>query len=192
MHRYVNGEERVHCSWCEPRLDRYLEGTLRPREMRLVDAHLPQCSACASLLAELRVVDALLATPTRPQLPPNFTFAVMADVREMPLPVGRRRVSFWAGLSFYTIAVWLSMIAFATQLHFGTLTFAFAPQRAALTHALGALVGVWHAIGSATPIALAGGICVLAIDVILLALVILFYRTIRPRLRARLAHSEAL
>ncbi|MGA7570105.1 MAG: zf-HC2 domain-containing protein, partial [Candidatus Aquilonibacter sp.] len=71
----------MRCSSCEPLLDRYIEGTLTPREMTRVTAHLHACPHCESLLTELRVVDALLATTAPMELAPNFTFAVMAEAR---------------------------------------------------------------------------------------------------------------
>ena len=38
------------------------------------------------MLDELRVVDALIAAPRHVELPENFTFATMAEVRSLPRP----------------------------------------------------------------------------------------------------------
>ncbi len=79
-------EVRMHCSSCEPVLDRYLEGTLAPARMAQVAAHLKTCEPCTALLSEVKVVDALLFTTAVPELPQNFTFAVMAELQSMPAP----------------------------------------------------------------------------------------------------------
>ncbi len=76
----------MRCSYSETRLDAYVDGTLAPRERARVEAHLARCTACAELVAELRVVDALLLTPRRLEPAANFTFKVMAEVRPLPVP----------------------------------------------------------------------------------------------------------
>ena len=76
----------MRCSSCEPLLDRYVEGTLTPREMARVTAHLRSVRTAKRCLTELRVVDALLATTAPVELAPNFTFAVMAEARTAPDP----------------------------------------------------------------------------------------------------------
>ena len=55
----------VHCSSCEPLLDRYFEGTLSPRRMRR-SASTAKCTHCEALLDEVNVIDALLETTQRP------------------------------------------------------------------------------------------------------------------------------
>ena len=79
----------MRCSSCEPLFDRFLEGTLTPREQSEVAAHVRSCTGCALLLEELKVVDALLFTTQAAELPINFTFAVMAETRTMPPPKWR-------------------------------------------------------------------------------------------------------
>src|ERR1700752_4100334 len=96
----------MHCSSCEPLLDRYLEGTLTPRQMARVREHVNRCAHCASLLTELRVVDALLATTRPVELAPNFTFAVMAETRATPMHAAPR-FPLWGALSAYIVAAWL-------------------------------------------------------------------------------------
>ena len=87
----------MRCSSCEPLLDQYLERALSPRVMLRVAKHVHSCKACHALLHELRSVDGLLLGAKQPDLPPNFTFAVMAEVRGMPA-VRRRRIPAWAVL----------------------------------------------------------------------------------------------
>lgn len=182
----------MRCSWFESKLDRFIEGTLAPRQMRTVRDHLASCSSCTALVHELRVVDALLATTTSPSLAPNFTFAVMAELRAMPAP--RSRVhAIWPALAFYLVATWV-VIAGALAAFGNSVSAAGAlanSLRTSLAHAGGAVSGAAHALGPATPavIGVVGG--VLAIDVILVACIVIFYHAVRPRLTARLARSEA-
>ena len=76
----------MRCSACEPLLDRYVEGTLKPPQMIAITAHLRDCESCRALLEELRAVDGLFATTPVMDLPQNFTFAVMAEARALPAP----------------------------------------------------------------------------------------------------------
>ncbi|MBV8118125.1 MAG: zf-HC2 domain-containing protein [Candidatus Eremiobacteraeota bacterium] len=182
----------MRCSSCEPLLDRYVEGTLRQRQMLAVTAHLKSCDACVGLVNELRVVDALMATTKAADLPANFTFAVMAEVRTMPVAI-ERRISVWSFLIFYLVAAWIALSgAFA---YFGGRV-AFVQHAggsiAASLHEIAAAIGgIAHGIGPAAPIALALGAAVLIIDVLLAVALFFFYRSIRPRLVAALARSEA-
>ena len=50
----------MRCSSCEPLLDRYIEGTLKARQMLDITEHLSECADCRELLDELKVIDALL------------------------------------------------------------------------------------------------------------------------------------
>ena len=179
----------MRCSWCDPLLDQYVEGTLAAREMQRVSAHLEHCAACAALIAELRVVDALLATPLPSTLPPNFTFAVMAHVRDLPFPSAAGR-SMWSVLALYLVATWLGLMA--------TL-WAFGPRaivagswvRSSFSHALNAVTGAAHAIAPATPLVVGSVFAILVIDLALVAIVIWFYWFVRPRLAAHLSPLEA-
>jgi anti-sigma factor RsiW len=76
----------MHCSSFEPLLDEYVDGALAPRERALVAAHVSNCTNCAELLTEIRVIDALLLTPRSVEPAPNFTFKVMAEARTAPPP----------------------------------------------------------------------------------------------------------
>jgi anti-sigma factor RsiW len=182
----------VRCSSCEILLDRYVEATLPPRQMCAVSAHLKTCDACAELVNELRVVDALMATTTNVDLPANFTFAVMAEVRTIPVAV-ERRLSVWSLLVFYLVAAWIALSgAFAL----------LGPRVAVVQHALAtvwsgavnvfdAVTGIAHGVGPAAPVVVGVVTFVLFIDALLAGALIFFYRSVRPRLAAVLARSEA-
>lgn len=170
----------MRCSSCEILLDRYVEGTLTPREMLRVSAHLRTCAHCESLLAELRVVDALLATTKPAELAPNFTFAVMADVRTTPMHE-QRRLSVWAVLTFYVVAAWIAVSGLYVALG------GHAPYLASLVHmlahggsrSLDAVAAIAKAISPATPLLLGGSVGILILDAVLIAGAVVLYRTLR-------------
>jgi len=172
----------VRCSSCESLLERYVEGTLTPREMARVHEHLKRCPDCATLVTELRVVDALLATTKPIDLAPNFTFALMAEARSLPIRT-RRRLSIWAALSFYTVAAWIVLT---------TLYVAFGDHGARLAAMRGALVSsgseifaalnlATHSFGASTPLVLGGVITILVIDALLALGLLALYRALRLR-----------
>ncbi len=173
----------MRCSWCEPRLAEYLEGTLSARRMAVVARHVHGCASCSSLIEELKVVDALLATSTPPDLPANFTFAVMAHARSMPLPQPRR-LPIWLAAAGYVIAVWL--LAGGWFLARGTGAFVAAGHALSpFGRGLGALATAGAGVGHAfAPNALAIGaivFAVLAVDLLALAGLFYFYRVVRSR-----------
>jgi anti-sigma factor RsiW len=177
---------RVRCSSCEPLLDRYVEGTLSPREMVRVRAHVAACPHCSALLSELRVVDALLATTRAVELAPNFTFAVMAEARTTSV-LARRRFPLWAVLGGYVAIAWaVAMVCYVVlgSNVAGIRTAIFAAGSQAQT----ALTVLTHSFGSSTPLLVAGVVTVLAVDAVLAAGAFYLYRA--ARLRAR--RSEAL
>jgi anti-sigma factor RsiW len=181
----------VRCSWCEKQLDSYLEGTLPPRLVSSVEAHLRDCSACRAIIEQARVVDALLNTTRSPDLAPNFTFAVMAHVRELPISTVRSPLLI-AWLSFYLVAAWIALSgAYAL---FGRYVPALAaPLRAAqtwLASLLATTSATAHAVAPLAPPVLLVGITALLVDAVLAIGVLVFYRTVRPRLAARLAPVE--
>src|SRR5580693_6847639 len=99
----------MRCSWCEPLLDGYLESALPPRQMREVDAHVRRCRSCEALLAELRVVDALLTTASPPAfVGSEFTAAVVSATSQAHQP-HRRRPPFWIFLSLYVALCWIAV-----------------------------------------------------------------------------------
>jgi anti-sigma factor RsiW len=103
----------MRCSFSEARLDAYVEGTLVARDRARVAAHVAGCAACAALLDEFRVIDALLVTPRTLEPAPNFTFKVMAEVRSMHAPRAHRSPTF-AVLGAYVVFAWIALGAFAT------------------------------------------------------------------------------
>ena len=180
----------MRCSSCKPLLDRYAEGSLPMHRLARISAHLSGCGECCAVLEELKVVDGLLATMSAPPVPPlNFTFAVMAEVRALPVPaVPRSNVIALAGA--YTLVAW-AMIALWLQLSgigvAGALTLLaqFAAQTAGSAHALTAAVsGVF---GSGTPQVTAFVLTVLALDAAVGIGIAIVYFVVRPRLAARLA-----
>jgi anti-sigma factor RsiW len=179
----------MRCSSCEPLLDQYLERALSPRAMLRVAKHVHTCKACHALLHELRSVDGLLLGATQPDLPPNFTFAVMAEVRGMPA-VRRRRIPAWAVLSSYLVCAWVAVVTAIAIWggHWPEIATAFG----SVTH-LGAWRGIGnavHAIAPATPLVAAGVAALLIVDAALFIALFVFYRSVRPRLAEHLATVE--
>jgi anti-sigma factor RsiW len=176
----------MRCSSCEPLLDQYLERVLSPRAMLRVAKHLHSCKACHALLNELRSVDGLLLGAKQPELPPNFTFALMAEVRSQP-STRRRRIPAWAMLAAYLICAWFAAAA-AIAIYRGrwpNLATGFASLQN--LSAWRATASVVHAFAPATPVVAITVAVVLALDVALLVAVFAFYRSVRPRLAAAVA-----
>jgi anti-sigma factor RsiW len=181
----------VRCSWFESRLDAFLEGELSPRDARAVATHLEACHACTALYAELRVVDALLHTARAPQLAPNFVYAVMAEVRASA-PMRRRFAPAWVVVALYLAASWVALAAAwviaGRRIGGASAAPSLLANLSATWHALG---GAAHAIAPATPAVVLVAIPLLALDAVLAAVVVLFYRNVRPRLAAHLAREIA-
>lgn len=181
----------MRCSSCEPLLDRYVEGTLTPREMARVGAHLRTCAHCDGLLTELRVVDALLATTAPVELAPNFTFAVMAEARTVPVHT-TRKLSVWAVLTFYVIGAWMVLCGlyavFGGYLsHLGAAGRALA---AAGAQSLAAPSAIAQSLSPATPLVLGSMIAVLLLDALLVIAAVTLYHAVRARLAAHINRSE--
>lgn len=180
----------MRCSSCKPLLDRYAEGSLSMPQLARIAAHLHGCGECSAVLEELKVVDGLLATISEPPAPPlNFTFAVMAEVRALPVPAVPR-TNVVALIAAYTLVAW-GIIALWLQLSGigagGALALVaeFAAQAAGSAHALTAAVsGVF---GSGTPQVTWFVLTVLALDAAVGMGIALVYFVVRPRLAARLA-----
>jgi anti-sigma factor RsiW len=96
----------VSCSSSEQLFEGYLDNTLAPAQRARLLGHLSSCGRCKGVLDELRVVDALIAAPRHVELPENFTFATMAEVRSLPRPHASS-VPFYAYLVSYLAAAWL-------------------------------------------------------------------------------------
>jgi anti-sigma factor RsiW len=177
----------VRCSLCEPLLDAYLEGTLRPRQARAVAVHLRGCSVCAALLQELRVVDALLTTARPPRVQADITDAVVSATATSA-PREPRQVPLWLALLLYLATAWaLAAIAIfrfhdLSQLAGAALAFAHRDLTA-----LGAAV---HALAPETPVAAAAVTTVLLIDLLLVGATFYGYRRLRPMLATYLDRGE--
>lgn len=184
----------MRCSSCEPLLDRYLEGTLPPAQMRSIAEHLRECPNCSELLEEVKVIDGLLATTRVPELPENFTFAVMAEVNSMPAPRARQH-PVWSFLALYSAAVWAAVIAAMAMS--GTSPRVVIAAIASGLGKLGIISGAFgaqlsHGLTHAMPSLAAFGLGVLIIDIAIACAFALLYFVVRPRLVARLASvSEA-
>ena len=175
----------MRCSSCEPLLDRYLEGTLTPRELSEISAHVRECGGCANLIEELKVVDALLLTTSVPELPANFTFAVMAETRSLPAPKPHRQ-RVWSFIAVYLAAAWVAAVAIflasgATFSKFGTALTSFGSRVAS------DLSSAASGVGHGAPALATFSLGVLGIDLALATLAALLYVFIRPRLAAHLA-----
>jgi len=96
----------VSCSSSEAQFEGYLDNTLTPAQRARLLTHLAGCGGCKGILDELRVVDALLVSPRTVELPPNFTFATMAEVRSLPRPHVSPAPVF-AYLVSFLVAAWL-------------------------------------------------------------------------------------
>ncbi len=184
----------MRCSSCEPLLDRYIECTLTARQMRDVSTHLRTCKSCSALLEELRAVDGLLFTTTVPDLPENFTFAVMAEVNSMPAPRARQH-PVWSFLALYSAAAWVAAVLGIAYTGTSPRTLLEAIYRA-LAAAGGGFehlaAAAAHSMGQSTPALAAFGAGLLVLDAAVAAAIAAVYFVIRPRLAARLASvSEA-
>ncbi|MBV9333385.1 MAG: zf-HC2 domain-containing protein [Candidatus Eremiobacteraeota bacterium] len=160
-------------------LDDYLEGALRPREGRLVAAHLRGCAGCARLLDELRVVDALLTTARAPGVPRDITAAVVSATATTR-PKARRPLPLTVALLLYLLSAWaVAAVAFMRLpdlAQIGSVSIVFAQRD------LAALGAASRALAPATPLAAAAVTGVLLIDVVLLAATFYAYRRLRPLL----------
>jgi anti-sigma factor RsiW len=167
----------MRCSSCEPKLDAYLEKTLRPRDARAVGAHLQACPNCDALLQELRVVDALLTTARPLTVAAGFTASVVSATRATH-PKIPRRVPLAGALLLYLGIAWMLVALAALRPHdvarFTEALFALVQQDLA---ALGAAV---RALAPATPVAAAAVTGVLLLDLLLLWGLFYGYRRMRP------------
>jgi anti-sigma factor RsiW len=156
----------MRCSSCKLLLARYWERTLDSRQAARVEAHLRTCARCNKLLDEIKVVDALLVTTNAPELPADFTAAVM-HATKAPRPQ-RGRGLLWASIVAYVVLAWMVIFVwFAFQAHTGTLT----------------------RIALAVPVAASIVIAILCVDVLLAIGAIALYRRRRAKSLAAMERS---
>jgi anti-sigma factor RsiW len=174
----------VRCSSCESSLDAFIEATLDPLRTRAVAVHLRTCAACAQLHRRLRVVDGLLMTAGVRELREDFTARVMSAVGTLPPPQPLRK-PFLPLAAFYLVAAWIltaALLAFARP---GTPIGATAFTHF-VSNRLEMFAQATRALWPIAPMALSAVVGVLAIDALLFAGVVIFYRRVRPRLTAYL------
>lgn len=179
----------VSCSWCEERFEGFLDGALSAGERARLLAHVDGCDACRGLLEELRVVDALLLQPRTVELPPNFTFATMADVRAMPPPCAHR-APIAASLVAYIVTAW-SLLGAAYLIAPNVVLAAGRDALAVANTVLAAFAGIGHTLAhlgsrgdTSSWTTIAGG--VILADVLVLVAVAAVLRAARPRIAGRL------
>jgi anti-sigma factor RsiW len=174
----------MRCSWCESRLDEYVDATLSPVQMRAMYVHLQSCPDCEALHRRVRVVDGLLHTTRAIQLDGDFTSLVMTQIEVLPTPRVPRQ-SLWLFGAFYLVCAWALVAAAMLALRPGT--FAAAGLAFNGVGALRALMQGAHALWPIAPLAVFLVAGALSVDALLLTAIVLFYRTLRPRLAAALA-----
>lgn len=175
----------MSCSSAEVLFEGYLDNALTPAQRARLLSHLGGCGSCKGILDELRVVDALLVSPRVVELPQNFTFATMAEVRSMPRP-HLSHAPVFAYLVSFLVAAWLLigagfLLASSTMRAFGESALGLSVEMArplgAIAHAglhvAGDLGGVGTWLGAAA-----------AIDAV--AALIVGIALIRPRLADRI------
>jgi anti-sigma factor RsiW len=182
----------MRCSSSEPLLDEFVDGTLPLETHARVAAHAEECASCGSLLAELRVIDALLLAPRRLEPAPNFNFAVMAEVRSMPRPHASR---------FHALPVLGIYLAFA----WSVIGFFFIAGKSAahsalafVSAALSSAASSFASVAAATSHLLAGQsleisaamAAILGFDLVAVAVAVVGLNVLRPRLAARAARSR--
>lgn len=162
--------------------------------MRSIAEHLAECAHCSELLDEVNVIDGLLATTRVPELPENFTFAVMAELNTMPAPRARQH-PVWSFLALYSAAAWAAVIAAmalsgtSPRVVIASIASGLA-KLGVVSSAFGAQIT--HGLTHAMPALAAFGLGVLIIDIAIACAFALLYFVVRPRLAARLASvSEA-
>lgn len=177
----------MSCNSSEALFEAYLDDTLVPAQRARLLAHLNGCGRCKGVLDELRIVDALLAGPRPIDLPRNFTFATMAEVRSLPRPhVSSAPV--YAYLVSYLVAAWLLigagfLLAASAMRAFGETALDVSAQLARtfgiVGHAGARVAGDFGALGPLLGAAL-------ILDVVVALALVVGFTLVRPRLAERL------
>ena len=177
----------MNCSSSEALFESYLDHTLLPARRARLLAHLRRCGRCKGVLEELLVVDALIASPRQIELPQNFTFATMAEVRSLPQPHVSSAPIF-AYLVSYLVASWLLigagfLLAPGAMRAFGETALDVSAQLARTFGAVGH-AGV-RVLGDFGPLGTLIGAAIVLDVVVTLALVV-GLTVVRPRLAERI------
>ena len=183
----------MRCSSFEPLLDDFIDGKLPLETHARVAAHVESCASCNALLTELRVIDALLLQPRRLEPAANFAFAVMAEVRVLPLPHASR-VPPLAVLSAYLAFAW-SAIGLFFILGKSSASAALGFVTSALSGAaanFGALAESTSRMLSPQSFQLSAAMTtILGFDIVAVLLALVAFNLLRPRLAARRARMRA-
>ncbi len=173
----------MRCSSCESHLAPYADRTLSPLRRAAIAAHLQSCGGCRELYERVRNVDALLETGRPAELPHDFTQALMGRVAAMPVPV-RRVPPVWRIAAIYLGCAWLLFGAIAGTVR---LPVPGASSIPALLSGVRAVELGARSLWPVAPLAITAGVALLIVDALLLAAIVLFYRTVHPRVAATLA-----
>jgi anti-sigma factor RsiW len=177
----------VSCSSSEDLFEAYLDGTLLPAQRARLLTHLAGCGPCKGVLEELRVVDALIASPRHVELPENFTFATMAEVRSLPRPHATS-APVYAYLISYLVAAWLLigagfLFAASAMRAFGETALdasaSFARVFGIVGHAGARIAGDFGALGTVLGAAI-------VLDVAVVLALVVGFTVVRPRLAEHL------
>lgn len=177
----------MRCSSCEPRLDAYLEATLHPHHARAIGEHVRSCAACAALLGELRVIDALLATARPPGVGAGFTAAVVSATHATRTRAPRRPPLGVALLLYLGIA-WA--LAAAVALRTPTAGQLFDSATAVVRGDVAAFGAAARVIAPAAPLAAAAVTGILLLDLLLIGVLFYGYRRLRPLIALYLVRGE--
>jgi len=182
----------MRCSSCNSLFDHYLEGSLSTPQLLQISAHLDTCAKCPDILEELKVVDGLLATVSAPEPVPNFTFAVMAEIRTMPQPASSRyNVATLLGgyviIAWAIIAIWLRVTGITVQTVLSNTAAAMGQFNSGVHHIT---TGAMNSFGHGAPLVTTFVLSVLTLDLAVAAGVIIVYTIVRPRLASHLAMSR--
>jgi anti-sigma factor RsiW len=177
----------VSCSSAEALFEAYLDDALAPARRARLLRHVNGCGACKGVLEELRVVDALLVAPRTVDLPENFTFATMAEVRALRRPQ-TSSAPLYAYLVSYLVAAWLLvgagfLLAANTMRAIGETVLDLSGQLArtlgSIGHAGARVAGDFGPLGTFVGAAI-------VLDVVVVVALVVGFAVVRPRIADRL------